>query len=104
MPILGLVLILDDSATSTCRGVLDAMAQAPDIELGEPASHRWPAVLEAPDEAAAERRIEALRRVPGVATVDVVYADFEDRLAPFSHPKELPEDLPEALPEAHEEL
>jgi nitrate reductase NapAB chaperone NapD len=100
MPILGLVLILDDTAPSTGRAVLNAMAQAPDIELGEPASHRWPAVLEAPDEGAAERRIEALRRVPGIAAVDVVYADFEDRLAPFS----LPEELREALPEAHEEL
>ena len=48
MPILGLVLILDDSATSTCRGVLDAMAQAADIEHGEPASHRWPAVHREP--------------------------------------------------------
>ena len=96
MPILGLVLILNDSAPSTGRRVLDALAQARDIELGKAASHRWPVVLEAPDEGAAERRIEALRRVPGIAAVDVVYADFEDRLAPFS--------VREALPEAHEEL
>ena len=92
MPILGLVLILDDAESSTHRRVLDLLVQAPDVDLGEPASHRWPVVLEAADEASAERRIEMLRQVPGVATVDVVYADFEDRLPPLS------------LPEVHEEL
>jgi hypothetical protein len=96
MPILGLVLILKDAGPATCRGVLDALAPASDIDLGERASHRWPAVLDASDEAAAERRIETLRRVPGIATVHVVYADFEDRLAPFP--------LEQELPETHEEL
>jgi nitrate reductase NapAB chaperone NapD len=82
MPILGMVLVLDDSEPATRRAVARALLDAPDLELGEPADHRWPAVLEAPDPRRAESRIDSLRAIPGIADVDVVYADLEDLLEP----------------------
>ncbi len=78
MPVLGMVLVLDDPQPETRRAVAAALERAPDLVLGEPAEHRWPAVLESRDERDAEARIEGLRRLPGIAGVDVVYADFED--------------------------
>ena len=67
-------------ADGIVKTVFAALGRERDLELGEPAEHRWPAVLESPDERAAESRIDGLRRVPGIAGVDVVYADFEDLL------------------------
>ncbi len=92
MPVLGMVLVLDDSEPATRRAVARALEDAPDLVLGEPADHRWPAVLESPDPRRAESRIDGLRAIPGIAGVDVVYADFEDLL----------ERSPSA--DAHEEL
>ncbi len=80
MPILGMVLVLEDQATSTRKGVEARLGNAADLELGDPADHRWPVVLESPGKQEAEARIDGLRRVPGIADVDVVYADFEDLL------------------------
>ena len=80
MPVLGMVLVLDDSEPATRRAVARALGDSPDLTLGEPAEHRWPAVLESPDASRAESRIEGLRAIPGIAGVDVVYADFEDLL------------------------
>ena len=48
-------------------------------------------MLEAPDERLAELRIETLRSVPGIAGIDVVYADFEDLLEPSGRPDSPPE-------------
>jgi hypothetical protein len=81
MPILGVVLMLDDGTEAVQARVGAALASVSSLELGEPASHRWPAVLESESERAAELQIDALRTVPGIAGVDVVYADFEDLLA-----------------------
>ena len=81
MPVLGLVLVLDDAAPATRLRVEPALRAAQDLDLGTPAAHRWPVVLESPSEAAAEARLDALREIAGVAGVDVVYADFEDLLA-----------------------
>jgi nitrate reductase NapAB chaperone NapD len=81
MPVLGVVLVLDDAADATRDGVVAALAGVSEIALGEAAAHRLPAVLESDSERAAEAQVDALRRVPGVAAVDVVYADFEDLLA-----------------------
>ncbi len=78
MPILGMVLVLDDPEPGTRQAVARALAQAPDLVLGQPEAHRWPAVLESPDARRAESRIDGLRQLPGIAGVDVVYADFED--------------------------
>jgi hypothetical protein len=78
MPILGMVLVLDDPEPATRQAVAHALEHAPDLVLGEPAEHRWPAVLESPDPRRAESRIDDLRAIPGIAGVDVVYADFED--------------------------
>jgi nitrate reductase NapAB chaperone NapD len=86
MPILGMVLVLDDPKPATRRAVARALEHAPDLVLGEPADHRWPVVLESPDEHRAESRIDGLRRIPGIAGVDVVYADFEDLLERRSSP------------------
>ena len=80
MPVLGLVLVLEDDAAATRQRVSEALAPISALELGEPAAHRWPVVLEAESERAAEIRLDALRAVPGIAGVDVVYADFEDLL------------------------
>lgn len=80
MPVLGLVLLLEDRAEATRARVGEALARLSSLEVGEPAAHRWPAVLEAGSERAAETQIDALRAVPGIAGVDVVYADFEDLL------------------------
>jgi hypothetical protein len=80
MPILGMVLVLDDATPATRRAVAEALAREPDLALGEPAAHRWPVVLESPDPHAAESRIDGLRGFPGHAGVDVVYANFEDML------------------------
>ena len=82
MPILGVVLVLEDQEVATRLAVGAALEGAPDLGLGEPASHRWPAVLDAPDKDRAETRIDELCCIPGVAAVDVVYADFEDLLEP----------------------
>ena len=78
MPVLGMVLVLDDPELATRQAVGRALADAPDLELGEPAEHRWPVVLEATGSREAEDRIDGLREIPGIAFVDVVYADFED--------------------------
>jgi hypothetical protein len=80
MPILGLVLVLDDDANETRLRVGEALGPRPGLELGEVNAHRWPAVLEAASECAAEIEIDALRSVPGIAGVDLVYANFEDLL------------------------
>lgn len=80
MPVLGMVLLLEDRETTTREAVARQLCDAEDLVLGAPAEHRWPAVLESPGQEEAEARIDALRRVPGIAGVDVVYADFEDLL------------------------
>jgi hypothetical protein len=80
MPILGMILVLDDPEPATRRAVAVALECAPDLLLGEPTDHRWPVVLETQDQSEAESRIDGLRQVPGIAGVDVVYADFEDLL------------------------
>ena len=82
MPILGVVLVLTDPTPTTRQAVAGELDRASDLDLGEPASHRWPVVLEAPDKDRAETRIDELRDIPGVSDVDVVYADFEDLLEP----------------------
>ena len=90
MPVLGLVLVLDDGAPAIRAGVHAALTGARDLDLGDPVGHRWPAVLESADQrdvdavrAAMPRtdRIDTLRSVRGIAAIDVVYADFEDLLA-----------------------
>jgi hypothetical protein len=80
MPILGLVLLLDDAQSATRAHVASALSRAADLELGEPREHRWPVVLDVDSERDAELRIEALRSLEGISHVDVVYADFEDLL------------------------
>lgn len=82
MPIVGMVLVLEGRDAETRRAVSASLASDSDLVLGDPTEHRWPAVLDAPDERGAEERIDRLRRVPGIAGVDVVYADFEDLLDP----------------------
>ena len=81
MPVLGLVLVLDDGARATRAGVHAALTGERGLDLGDPVGHRWPAVLESADQREAEARIDTLRSVRGIAAIDVVYADFEDLLA-----------------------
>ena len=85
MPILGLVLPLEDAELVTQGRVGEALRGAADLEAGEPAAHRWPVVLETATGAQAEARVKALGELSGVAGVDVGYADFEDLLARSTH-------------------
>ncbi len=80
MPVLGLVLQMDDASEATRQRVAGQLALQGDLELGESAGHRWPVVLESATTDEAEARVDALRDLAGVAGVDVVYADFEDLL------------------------
>lgn len=84
MPVLGLVLILEDRADDTRDRVAKALVGASDLDLGASQEHRWPVVLESPTPDEAEARVEALGAVEGVSSVDVVYADFGDLVAPAS--------------------
>jgi hypothetical protein len=81
MPVLGVVLLLDDESEATHARVAAQLAPMSELELGDVVSHRWPAVLEANTTGEAEACVDALHAVPGVAGVDVVYADFEDLLS-----------------------
>ncbi len=80
MPVLGLVLVLDDGAEATRRRVAQALSGAGDLDLGEATAHRWPVVLESATSNEAEARVDALGTLPGVSNVEVVYADFGDLL------------------------
>jgi len=82
MPVLGLVLVLDDGAEATRRRVAEALAGASDLDLGEAMAHRWPVVLESATSDEAEARVDALGTLHGVSNVEVVYADFGDLLTP----------------------
>ena len=80
MPVFGLVVQMDDAAQATRRRVEAGLARQEGLELGACSGHRWPVVLESGTPEQAEARVEALRDVPGVVGVDVVYADFDDLL------------------------
>ena len=80
MPVLGLVLVLENSEVATRQRVQAALAGVQDLDLGEAAAHRLPAVLETASEREGEARVDWLRSLTGVAGVDIVYADFEDLL------------------------
>lgn len=84
MPVLGLVLVLEDGAETTRGRVAKALARASDLDLGTSVEHRWPVVLESATSDEAEARVEALGALEGVSSVDVVYADFGDLVAPAS--------------------
>jgi nitrate reductase NapAB chaperone NapD len=81
MPVFGLVLTLEDAGEATRTRVSLGLGAVSDIELGDPVGHRWPVVLDSNTAHAAEARVDMLRAVPGVANVDIVYADFEDLIA-----------------------
>jgi predicted ATP-grasp superfamily ATP-dependent carboligase len=80
MPVLGVVLVLDDESVVTRRAVAEQLGAFRSLELGDAMAHRWPAVLEAESAEEAEACVDALHAVVGVAGVDIVYADFEDLL------------------------
>ncbi|MDJ0785403.1 MAG: hypothetical protein QNK05_01270 [Myxococcota bacterium] len=80
MPVLGLVLVLDDASDATRACARAGLSGFPQLELGSCSQHRWPATLDTATDAEVEARVEAIRAVPGVAGVEVVYADFEDLL------------------------
>jgi len=80
MPVLGLVLVLDDGAETTRRRAAEALAGASDLDLGDAIAHRWPVVLESATSDEAEARVDELGTLPGVSNVEVAYADFGDLL------------------------
>lgn len=84
MPISGLVVTLDRDHTA-CAAALAELRAVPALELGEHSAGRLAAVLEADDYAVHDARLAALRAVPGVVWVDVVFHDFSD-LRDFERP------------------
>jgi len=84
MPISGLVVTLDRDHTA-CAAALAELRAFAALELGEDAAGRLAAVLEAEDYTAHDARLAALRAVPGVVWVDVVFHDFSD-LRDFERP------------------
>jgi hypothetical protein len=82
MPVLGLVLNLAAPPDAADAALRDLLTSRDEIELGDRNGARLPAVLDVPADADVEREISVLSDAPGVLTIDVVYAHFEDALDP----------------------
>lgn len=84
MPVSGLVLTLARDH-AVCAAALSDLRDFPALALGEHSAGRLAAVLEADDYARHDAHLAALRAVPGVVWVDVVFHDFSD-LRDFERP------------------
>jgi hypothetical protein len=86
MPVLGLVLNLAAPPDAADAALRDLFTSREEIELGDRNGARLPAVLDVAADADVERAVGALADAPGVLTIDVVYAHFEDALEPDPDP------------------
>jgi hypothetical protein len=77
MSVSGIVITFAREADLAARARA-AIAREEWLEYGVPAGSRLPAVIEAPDPRAARELVERLVRLPGVASVDVVFVGTED--------------------------
>ena len=80
MPVLGLVLSLDDGSKAGRGRVLDRLLRERDIGIGDFQQGKLPVVLEIPGRGDAEPRVREIAGIEGVAHVDVVFSHFEDSL------------------------
>ena len=81
MPILGLVLSWEHGTPGAMRASTISILEArSDIEVGATSDLKLPVVLECEHESEVEGRVAALRDLPGVDFVDVVFAEFADLL------------------------
>ena len=83
MPILGLVLTLDDDSKASKAGrgrLLDRLLRERGIGIGDFEEGKLPVVLEVPARGDAEPRVREIAGIEGVAHVDVVFSHFEDSL------------------------
>jgi nitrate reductase NapAB chaperone NapD len=78
MPILGLLLILDDDTPTTLCRVTQQLTNETEVSWGKPNGAQLPVVLCEPAQAQVEPRIDRLREFSGVCEVAVVYANTED--------------------------
>ena len=86
MPVLGLVLTLQDDSKAGRGVVLDRLLRERDVTIGDFEQGKLPVVLEVDDRSDGEERVRAVARLEGVAHVDVVYAHFEDLLREVAEP------------------
>jgi hypothetical protein len=80
MPILGLVITLERGPVAERNRTVDALRAHSGLDLGEIQGVKLPVVLERASESEVEPAIDALQSLPGVAYVDVVFAEFADVL------------------------
>lgn len=85
MPILAAVVTLDP-ATAPHGPAVASLAAQEGVDVGELQGHRLPVVVESGRPREDEARFDALRAVPGVLAVDLVWADFSDLV---EHPSEV---------------
>jgi len=78
MPILGLVITLEDASKAGRGRVLDRLVRERDVSIGDFQAGKLPVVLEVNGSPNAEPRVRELAAIEGVAHVDVVYSHFED--------------------------
>lgn len=77
MPVVGLVFTLSEDRARRAEA-LGWLATDTRLTLGRMVQRKLPAVLDTPDVAADRAAWEALRALPGVAHVDVVFAALSD--------------------------
>jgi nitrate reductase NapAB chaperone NapD len=94
MPVSGLVLTLPATAATgavavtagaTLTDTLARLRSLPFLELGQADERRVAAVLDAPDYPTHDAHLDALRALPEIHWVDVVFHDFSD-VSEFERP------------------
>ena len=78
MPILGLVLTLEDGSKAGRGRVLERLVRERDVAIGDFEAGKLPVVLDVNGSRDAEPRVRELAAIAGVAHVDVVFSHFED--------------------------
>jgi nitrate reductase NapAB chaperone NapD len=78
MPILGLVITLEDASKAGRGRVLDRLLRERDVTIGDFEAGKLPVVLDVDGSPNAEPRVRELAAIEGVAHVDVVFSHFED--------------------------
>lgn len=86
MPVLGLVLTLEDASKTGRSRVLERLVRERDVAIGDFEAGKLPVVLDLNASRDAEPRVRELAAIAGVAHVDVVFSHFEDQL-PDSEPR-----------------
>ncbi len=80
MPVLGLVLTLEDGSKVGRGRLLARLVRERDVVIGDFEAGKLPVVLDMHPRQDAEPRVRAIAAIPGVAHVDVAFSHFEDQL------------------------